>query len=244
LPQPAWGGPNLRYWVADTRDFGELVGSLSGYEGLVHLAAIRSPANHPPAVVYNDNTASSYNALQAAAMVGINRIVLASSVNAIGGPFSRIPRYDYFPLDENHPTYSEDAYSLSKWVGEMQADAFARRYEDMSIASMRFHWLVESYERAVEYTPRMGEAARKHMWSYTLLSEASRACLLALTADFKGHEAFFILAPHTAVAETSAELAKTHYPHVKFRSEMKDHQAFYDCTKAERILGWKHTASR
>jgi UDP-glucose 4-epimerase len=244
LPQPAWGSPSLRYWIADTRHFGELVGSLEGCEGLIHLAAIRSPSHHPAYVVYNDNTQSNYNALQAAATLGIKRVVLASSVNAIGGPFSRVPRYDYFPLDENHPTYAEDPYSLSKWVGEMQADAFARRYEDMSIASMRFHWLVESYDRAVEWTPHMGEAARKHMWSYTLLSEASRACLLALTADFQGHEEFFILAPHTAVAESSALLAKTHYPHVQLRSELAEHQAFYDCSKAERILGWKHIASR
>lgn len=42
-----WGGPNLRYWVADTRDFGEFVGSLKECDALIHLAAIRSPMNHP-----------------------------------------------------------------------------------------------------------------------------------------------------------------------------------------------------
>ncbi len=54
-------------------------------------------------------------------------------MNAIGGAFSQSPKYDYFPLDEQHPTYAEDPYSLSKWVLEQQADAFACRYEWMKI---------------------------------------------------------------------------------------------------------------
>ena len=118
--------------VADTRDFGQFVASIRGCDGLIHLAAHRSPINMLDHVVYADNTVSSYNALSAAATLGIKRVCLASSINAIGGVFSRAPRYDYFPVDEQHPTYAEDAYSLSKWVLEQQADAFARRFEGMT----------------------------------------------------------------------------------------------------------------
>jgi hypothetical protein len=45
--------------------------------------------------------------LSAAATLGIQRVCSASSINAIGGAFSRAPRYDYFPIDEQHPTYVE-----------------------------------------------------------------------------------------------------------------------------------------
>lgn len=244
LPVGVFGGPHLRYWAADTRDYGEFVGSLQGCDALIHLAAIRSPMGHPDAVVYNDNTTGSYNALSAAALHGIKRVCLASSVNAIGGAFSRIPHYDYFPLDENHPTYTEDPYSLSKWVMEQQGDSFARRFEDMSIASMRFHWLVESWDRAVEWTPYMGDAARKHLWAYTLLGEAARACLLSLTADFKGHEAFYIVASHTTVPEPTLSLVHQYYPNTELRGEFPDNTGLYNCTKAERILGWKHIDPR
>ena len=99
-------------------------------------------------MVYADNTLSSYNALSAASTLGIKRICLASSINAIGGAFSRSPRYDYFPLDEKHPTYAEDPYSLSKWVLEQQGDAFARRFEWMTIASLRFHWLLDTRSKS------------------------------------------------------------------------------------------------
>ncbi|HLE30304.1 MAG TPA: NAD(P)-dependent oxidoreductase [Anaerolineales bacterium] len=230
----------LERLIADTRDFGEFVASLRGCDALVHLAAIRAPINHPDPVVYADNTISSYNALSAAAALGIQRVCLASSINAIGGAFSRAPRYDYFPLDERHPTYAEDPYSLSKWVLEQQADAFARRYAWMRIASLRFHWLLDSRERAVQGTALLGDAVIRHLWAYTLLDEASRACLLSLTADYTGHEVFYIVAPRTVADAPSLALARKHYPNAEIRGDLSGDNGFFNCAKAERLLGWRH----
>lgn len=237
---PVSNMPGVNFIIADTRDFGQFVGSIRGCDALIHLAAIRAPVNHPDPVVYADNTLSSYNALSAAATLGIKRVSLASSINAIGGAFSRSPRYDYFPVDENHPTYSEDPYSLSKWVLEQQGDAFARRYEGMIIASLRLHMLIDTHERAVQITANMGDVAVRHIWAYTLLKEASRAFLLSLTANFTGHEVFYIAAPITAAAQPSTELAHQYYPSTEIRGDLSDHKAFFNCSKAERILGWKH----
>lgn len=237
---PAEPMPGVNFLIADTRDFGQLVASIRGCEALIHLAAIRAPINHPDPVVYADNTVSSYNALSAAATLGIKRVCMASSINAIGGAFSRSPNYDYFPVDEKHSTYAEDPYSLSKWVLEQQGDAFARRYEWMIIASLRFHMLLNSREKAVQATATMGAIAIRHLWAYTLLSEASRACLLSLTADFTGHEVFYITAPHTAAGQSSTDLAHEYYSNTEIRGDLTDHNSFINCSKAERILGWKH----
>ena len=87
-----------RYMIADTRNFGDVVAGFQGCEAVIHLAAHRSPFGAPDSVVYGDNTLGSYNALAAAAALGIQRVCLASSINAIGGGFSRSPRYDYFPI--------------------------------------------------------------------------------------------------------------------------------------------------
>jgi nucleoside-diphosphate-sugar epimerase len=229
-----------RAMVADTRDFGQVVASLRDCDAVIHLAAHRSPVNAPDPVVYIENTGSSYNVLSAASALGIQRVCLASSINAIGGAFSRQPRYDYFPLDEQHPTYAEEPYALSKWVLEQQADAFARRYEWMTIASMRFHWLTDSRERAAELNRQFGQGAVRHLWAYTLLAEACRACLLALTADFSGHEALYIVAPRTIAPEPSLELARQYYPSTAIRGDLSDHTGFFNCAKAERVLGWRH----
>jgi nucleoside-diphosphate-sugar epimerase len=242
LPQPVYPPINLlaRYMVADMRNFGELVAAFQGCEAVIHLAAHATPLAAPDPVVYADNTIGSYNALSAAAALGIKRVCLASSINAIGGVFSRSPRYDYFPVDEQHPTYAEDPYALSKWVLEQQADAFARRHEWMTIASLRFHWLLDSRERAVEATRSFGPGSIRHLWAYTLLREAGRACLAALTADFKGHEVFYIAAPRTAAPESSLDLARRHYPGTPVRGDLSDHNSFFNCAKAERLLGWRH----
>lgn len=241
---PPMQNPPSRPWiptvVADTRNFGEFVASIRECDALVHLAAHPSPRSYPDQVVYADNTVGSYNALSAAATLGIKRICLASSINAIGGAFSRMPRYDYFPVDEQHPTYAEDPYSLSKWVLEQQADAFARRYEEMSIASLRFHGLVADREHAEAMGRRGGPMTIRHLWAYTSLHEASRACLLALTADFVGHEAFYIVAPHTVVDERSIDLAREHFPNAEVRGDLSGQNGFFNCAKAERMLGWRH----
>jgi len=240
LPAASPARPAAEYVVADVGNFGELVASIRGCDALIHLAAHRSPLDHPDPVVYVENTAGSYHALSAAATLGIKRVCLASSVNAIGGAFSRSPRYDYFPLDERHATYAEDPYSLSKWVLEQQADAFARRYEWMSIASLRFHMLVDDFERASQVSARIGPIAIRHLWAYTSLREASRACLLSLSAAFSGHEAFYIVASRTAAAEPSLELARRHYPQTQMRGDLSEHSSFFNCAKAERLLGWRH----
>jgi UDP-glucose 4-epimerase len=171
---------------------------------------------------------------------GINRVCQASSVNATGSAYSRWPRYDYFPLDEHHPTYNEDAYSLSKWICEQQADSFARRHASMTIASLRFHWVVPDRAAVTRYAAEYSGVIAKHLWGYTRIDAAARACLLSLTAGYQGHEAFYIAAPDTMMETQSIELARRFFPEVPLRSAIDGNQGFFDCTKAERILGWKH----
>ncbi len=231
---------SARAVIADLTDFGQVVGSLRDCEAVIHLAAHRSPVNAPDPVVYNENTASSYNVLSAAAALGIKRVCLASSINAIGGVFSRWPRYDYFPLDEQHPTYAEDPYALSKWVLEQQADAFARRYAWLSIASLRFHWISDSRADAIEKSQTFEDGTIKHLWAYVLKREACRACLLAVTAPFQGHEALYIVAPRTVAERASRELAQQYYPDTTIRGELAGQTGFFSCAKAERVLGWRH----
>ena len=238
LPEKYIPGVNLM--VADTLDFGQLVQCFEDCEAVIHLAAIRGPGSHPPTLLYANNTLSSYNVLSAAAVLGIKRVCLASSINAIGGAFSRAPVYNYFALDEGHPTYAEDPYSLSKWVMEQQADAFVRRYEWMKIASLRLHMMVASREQAVERTAMLTEVVMRHLWGYTLFEEANRAFLMSLEAGFEGHQTFYIVAPRTAVAEPSLDLARRYFPNAEIRTDLSNQAGFFNCAKAGKLLGWQH----
>lgn len=237
LPALPYPRPAVVSLMIDAREYGEVVSALRGCDAVMHLAAHRHPMSNPDYVVHNENVTMSYNVLSAAATLGIQRVCLASSINAIGGAFSRAPHYDYFPVDEQHPTYAEDPYSLSKWIGEQQADAFVRRYEQMKIASLRFHGLVNQAEKSAQWP---NEVMVRHLWAYTLLPEAARACLLAVTAEFIGHEVFYIVAPTTKVTQPSRQLAEQHYPTTTLRGDLAGNTGFFDCRKAARILGWVH----
>jgi nucleoside-diphosphate-sugar epimerase len=229
-----------RFLETDVRDYDAVLAGFDGCDALIHMAAHPTPTGRKDHVVHNDNVVGSYNAMRAAIERGIGRICQASSVNAIGLSFSREPHFEYLPIDEKHPNSAEEPYSLSKWICEQQADAFARRYETVRIASMRFHWVVpERATSAARFGFRTWDSA-KHLWAYTLFEPAARACLTSLEADFKGHEAFYIVAPETNIDVPSLELAREFFPSLPIRGDLSGRRSFFDCSKAERLLGWTH----
>ena len=237
---PGSTAPATEVVELDMQDYDAVTRALSGCDGLVHLAAITGPGRLPDHVVHDHNVVSSYHALSAAAELGIRRISQASSVNAIGGRFSRSPRYDYFPIDEQHAAYVEDPYSLSKWICEQQAESIARQYPGTTIASLRLHGIVGRRADAVAWLDWAGAAMVRQLWGYTSSESAARAFLAGLTADFVGHEAFYIVAPDTMMDTPSMQLAGEHYPDVRIRGDLSGGRSFFDCSKAETMLGWTH----
>jgi UDP-glucose 4-epimerase len=233
-------GAHLLQLTADLTDYAAYEQAISGCDALIHLAAIPHPHQAADHEVHNNNVVGSYNAMSAAARLGIRRVCLASSINALGGIFSRWPHYDYLPLDEEHPTYNEDPYSLSKWIAEQQADMFARRYEWMTIASLRMHGVTPDHVVRKRPLQELNAMMAKQLWGFTRISAVARACLLAITADFTGHERFYVVSPVTVMDVPSRDLKQLYYPTVPLRGELVGNQSFYQCAKAERLLGWKH----
>ena len=231
----------VRFLDADLNNLEALTEAVRGCDAVIHLAAFPGPHGQAPGVVYANNTLTNYNVLYATSSLGIQKVCLASSINALGGIDSRRGRFDYFPVDEKHPTYSEDDYSLSKWVGEVQADSFARRFPTMTISSLRFHALVDQPLKDHTHTlERAEEGVARGLWGWTLISEGARACELAILADFKGHEVFFIVAPTTHSSHPTLDLAAYAYPEVPIRGDLSGHTSFYDSSKAGRLMGWHH----
>lgn len=226
--------------LVDMQNYDEVESAFRGSDAVIHLAALASPDLAPDYIVHNNNVVASYNALSAAQRLGITHVCQASSINAIGAAYSRSPRFDYFPLDENHPTYNEDPYSLSKWICEQQGDMFARRFENMTISSMRFHWVVPDREFAERHKQELWHEFSRNLWGYTRFDAAASACLLALAADFKGHEVFFIVAPDTMIDIPTPELHARFFPDVALHGDLTGNTGFFTSAKAERLLGWHH----
>lgn len=51
---------------------------------------------------------------ESCSQLGIERVAQASSVNVLRGVYSVRPQFDYFPIDELHPTLPDEPYGLSK----------------------------------------------------------------------------------------------------------------------------------
>ncbi len=231
---------NVSYITADAGNYEDLLAAFAGCDAVIHMAAIPSPFRHPDHIVHNNNVTGSYNALRAAVEHGIMKICQASSVNAVGLSFSRAAHFDYFPIDEQHPPYNEEPYGLSKQICEAQADSFARRYEGIRIASMRFHLVISDREAAAKIFKDETVEQAKHLWAYTRYDAAVDACLLSLDAPFTGHEVFYIVGPDTTLSTPTMDLARKFFPDVPVRKQLSGNASFFDSSKAERMLGWKH----
>ena len=241
-PPPRLAG-RVTYRETDLNSFETVLTALRGCDVLVHLAGIPGPREADEVVVHDTNVLSSYHALAAAARLGIHRAVQASSINAVGATWSRRPRFDYFPVDEQHPTFNEDGYSLSKWMAEEQASSLTRRYDGFSVASLRFHAFVMDRREAMRWKTREGEEwAARGLWGYTTAAMLADAFLRACRADFAGHEPCFIVAPDTAADSDSDDLRKQWYPEVPLRRPLSGRQGFWDCGHAATLLGWTAAA--
>ena len=233
----------------DTTDPGQVISAMQGCDAVVHMAAIPNPRMASEFEVFRVNMLSNWAVLEAAEIHDVRKIVMASSVNAIGAVFSKeITPRPYFPIDEEQPTFAEDAYSQSKWLGEEMALAFARRRPGVvQIASMCFHGLLTK-ERQSELGTRaaagvLDEAGPKHFWGWVDLEEAAVACRLAIEKDWDGHEAFFINASDTSSSIPTLNLIRDAYPDSEIRGRLDGFTSAISNEKAKRMLGWKPRAT-
>jgi UDP-glucose 4-epimerase len=221
----------------------------AGAQAVVHLAAIPQPMTDPAEMVFDNNVTTTYHVLLAAVDAGVTHVCSASSINAIGAAYSRAAHFDYFPVDEQHPTYNEDPYSLSKWVGELAADSIARLHPHMTISSLRLHGLgkIKDRERRdptmADIPPELRRRAVNHLWGYVDIDSSAEAVERCLHATFRGHEVFFIVSPRTVFVPevSSAELAATHFPDVPLRTFLEANAGLFSCDKALQLLGWRHS---
>lgn len=222
--------------IADLTDFGQTLEAIGGHEAVIHLAAIPAPNVLTNAETFRTNMVSTYNVLSAAAILGIERVVCASSETLIGLPFDREqPRYA--PIDEAHPLLPESHYALSKLAGETIADQFAR-WHGMSIVSLRISNIMEpqDYERF----PGFWDDPRKrswNLWGYVDSRDVAQCARLALTADLDGHEPFIVAAGDTCMTQRSRDLMADVYPDVEVRS-VAGHETLLSIDKARTTLGY------
>ncbi|TFY71687.1 hypothetical protein EVG20_g1322 [Dentipellis fragilis] len=221
------GHPNYRFVEADLRDFDKTLELLEGHDAVVHLAAYPNPTDYR-VQSHNANVVMSWN-------------VLPNNLNSNIFQLTRITR-----VYQTSPTASRRLASLliMHRISELQADTIIRRYPNLRIASLRLHWSIPTREKAQNLDPGR---AKNDLWGWVQEDSAAEAFLLAVTRDdlpWRGHERFFIVAPTIAhVQFDSKDLREEYWPGVKVLDgkDVSGRNGFFDCGKAERLLGWVHS---
>lgn len=228
---------------ADITDPLAMLNISAGFDAIVHAAAYPSPGRFTTAELLRVNVLGTQNMLDAAVANGMSKVILTSSVGALGFSFPTHPCLpDYLPVDLAHPRRPQDGYGLSKLMNEESAAAATRQSGLTTIvlrppavfdlARAKEHgWLSRMIERAQE---------NRHdsLWAYIDTADLARAYRLAVESELTGHHVFYVMADDVAADATPAELAARHLPDLAAQAERMTGNCFYDLTAARETLGF------
>ena len=155
--------PGVDNLIADITDSGQMFNAMSAYAGfdeleagtgvpafdaVVHFAAVPRILLQPDNETFRVNTIGTYNVIEAAVKLGIEKIIIASSETTYGICFSdgkTDPQV--LPLEEDYDVDPMDSYGLSKVVNEKTARSFQRR-SGFDIYALRIGNVIEPHEYA------------------------------------------------------------------------------------------------
>lgn len=135
--------PGAEFVTCDIMNYAVLREQMRGCQVVIHLAAVRGPQLAVGPKVFEINVAGTFNVFEAAAAEGIQRVVQASSINALGCAYSLTDIFPkYFPIDEAHASLTSDPYSFSKEIVEDIGRYYWRR-EGISSVALRFPYVYQ-----------------------------------------------------------------------------------------------------
>ena len=179
--------PGVRYRIGDHERLSDVLEVFQGCRAAIHLSAIPSPGTFPNTTVFETNVKGTFNACEAAAMLGLRALAMASSINTLGFGY-RTHEFapDFMPIDETHPNVPQDPYGLSKLVGEEIAAAIHRRTAGrLRVVSIRPSGVTRPWQYAgqAERFRQHPAAAERSLFSYTDPRDLAILFRLAIESD-------------------------------------------------------------
>ncbi len=232
------------FLTIDLTNYGDVVDALlgvddrhSGFDAVVHLAAIPAPGLQADAATFHNNMMCTYNVFQACRRAGIKRIVYASSETVLGLPFDEDP--PYIPVDEEYAARPESTYSLVKHLEEQMAMQLTRWDPALSITALRFSNVMDPEDYANFLSFDADPTLRKwNLWGYIDGRDGAQAVLRALENASVGFDRFIIAAADTVMSQSSSSLAAEVFPKVEVVKELGEHETLLSIDKARRVLGF------
>lgn len=231
-----------RLLVAELDDAGAVydVIAQAGADAVCHLAAIPVPEGTSRVEVFRNNVLSTYYVLQAAADLGVDRVVYASSEMATGlvTPGAVPSR---MPFDESERVPTPNAYGLSKYIAEVIAEALAVRHPEIPFVGLRLSLVVDADQRPLLDARRQDVAqGRDDFWGYIDARDVGTAFVAAVEGASRGHEVFLVAARDLNADRPLRELMAEFYDgYDAVDPGLPDDVGAFDCSKMEQFFGWR-----
>lgn len=211
-----------------------------GMDAAVHLAGLVRADT--PEKILKVNVLGTLHLLDGCCRNGVKRVVFASSISCLGFVYRKKPLApQYLPIDENHPARPQDAYGLSKLLGELICRAYTARYAIETVC-LRPPWIWFPGEAGV-YEPfvKIHEAWPCLLWAYQDARDAARAFSLAISARGVKHERLFIASKDNGTRYPTLELIARYYPALKKlqRDKLAGKASLINIDKARSVLKYR-----
>ena len=241
---PQWKREGVQWIYADIADPLQMMTHLGGCDAVIHCAAYPTPHFVSPSELLRVNVIGTGNILDAAVAHGIQRVVITTSVGALGFSFPTHPCLpDYLPVDAAHARRPQDVYGLSKLMNE-EAAAAATRLSGVTTVVMRPPHVVDLekmkrdgwIQRRLDWNTERRDSA---LWGYVDARDLAVAMRLAVETELSGHQIFFPHADDLMARESPVELAEKFLPDLLEDAKKLPGRSFYDLTAIQDALGWK-----
>jgi nucleoside-diphosphate-sugar epimerase len=239
VPGPEQGP--IRYITGDIQDLGQVFGVLAGADAVIHLAAVHREGITTDDVTFRTNVMGTFNVHEAAWRLGIRRVVSTSSSSVTGWDYrTRDFLPEYLPLDEDHPVSPQDAYGLTKQLGEQIARSYTNKC-GMETVVLRPPGVL-SPEQLEEMRANGGRPPSRMfvLCNYVDARDLARAYRLAVERPLAGCHVLFVAADDSTVAEPLAKVLPELLPGI---GDMANHltgtESGVTSARAKNVLGWK-----
>jgi UDP-glucose 4-epimerase len=246
--------PGVHTLITDVADGGQVFNAMTSHlnmagfekpggrrapDAVVHFAAIARNMIAPDAETFRTNVMSTYNVIEAATTLGVNKIIIASSETTYGVCFADGDKdYASFPLDEDYDVDPMDSYGLSKVVNEKTARAFAMR-TGADIYALRIGNIIEPHEYDRFPTFLADPPCRKrNAWSYIDARDLGQIVRLAIERDGLGFQVFNAVNDTITANLPTAEFLGHHSPGVPISRPMGEFEAPISNRKIREWLGF------
>jgi nucleoside-diphosphate-sugar epimerase len=244
--------PGVEWHVADLRRRETPYAFLRDAEVVIHLANHSNASKADPQTVLGENVAMNVNVFQAAAELGVRRVIFSSSIQAVsGGPI--FPEQEYLPpgqrkfaplpYDGDTPASAGNTYGQSKIIGENLLAYYVEQSRGaMEGVTLRLPFIARNPRRVLKWLKPDHPYAASELFSWLWIEDAARlirACVE--TPRLKGCRTYFpsgALLPDWPDAET---LAQTYLADAPRRRPGERLEALIDISAITHDLGWTPT---